>query len=184
MVDYSGYTRSKVIGKNLIELLHPEDLELNQKLLAKLKSTEVGLCQCQRRLVRKDGSPLLVETVSSSILVDAQGRIREILSVDVDIAERILMEKERIKREKLQSTIETAGAVCHELNQPLQVLLGRVELMLMDNVEESKRLHLKCIEQEVNRMVEMTIKLQKITKYETQAYLKKTRIMDIDQSTS
>jgi signal transduction histidine kinase len=35
-------------------------------------------------------------------------------------------------REKLQAVLELAGAVCHELNQPIQAILGHSELLLMD----------------------------------------------------
>jgi C4-dicarboxylate-specific signal transduction histidine kinase len=50
----------------------------------------------------------------------------------------------RVETEKLQAIIEMAGAVCHELNQPLQSIYGYCE----------------------------TKKLMRVKRYETKDYLK------------
>jgi len=42
------------------------------------------------------------------------------------------VEHERIQKEKLQGIIEMAGAVCHELNQPMQVASTTSELLMME----------------------------------------------------
>ena len=34
--------------------------------------------------------------------------------------------------EQMKGVVEMAGAVCHELNQPLQMILGNAEIMLLD----------------------------------------------------
>ncbi len=55
------------------------------------------------------------------------------LKARVDVGRRMLMlQKEMREREKLQGLLEMAGAVCHELNQPLQVVSGFSEMLLMD----------------------------------------------------
>lgn len=41
-----------------------------------------------------------------------------------EIEARKLAEAERLKVAKLEGALEMAGAVCHELNQPLQVILS------------------------------------------------------------
>ena len=38
--------------------------------------------------------------------------------------------------EELQAIIEMAGAVCHELNQPLQSMSGYCKLLMMDLEEK------------------------------------------------
>ena len=181
--DYTGYAESEAIGGSMFDFIDPEEPEINGQLLGKLKSGEQDSFQCERRLVRKDGTALPVETVASAVR-GGDGKIVEILLVDVDITERVMVQEERIEREKLQSAVETAGALCHELNQPLQVLLGRVEMMLKGYDRQTAQRHLGSIEQEVIRMMEMTRKLERITRYKTQPYLAESRIMDIDRSTN
>ena len=75
-----------------------------------------------------------------------------------------------------------AGAICHELNQPLQVVSGISELVTMD-IEEDSPLYEKMImlQEQTERMGEITLKLTKITSYKTREYLE-GKIVDITQS--
>lgn len=86
------------------------------------------------------------------------------------------------EKEKLQAVFETAGAVCHELNQPLQVVSGVTELLLLDvkNTDPHYEKLMTLMEQ-TERMGEITNKLMKITRYETKKYLK-SKIVDIDKA--
>ncbi len=47
------------------------------------------------------------------------------------IVHRLQVEEELRKHEKLQGAMEMAGAVCHELNQPIQAMTGHSELIMM-----------------------------------------------------
>ncbi len=86
-----------------------------------------------------------------------------------------------IEKEKLEGVMEMAGAVCHEMNQPLQVVSGYSELLLMDIPPDSPAYgNVKKIKAQVGRMREITRKLMCITRYETRPYIKETKIIDID----
>ena len=87
-----------------------------------------------------------------------------------------------IEKERLQGVLETAGAVCHEMNQPLQAVSGISELLLLD-CEESDPIFRKIetIKELTDRMGSITKKLMRITKYETKEFLK-ARIIDIDKA--
>ena len=53
------------------------------------------------------------------------------LMVSIEIAlHRHRSESERIYREKLEAVLETAGAICHELNQPMMAISGNAELLI------------------------------------------------------
>lgn len=99
------------------------------------------------------------------------------------IASRQRAEEKLLHQEKLQGVIEMAGAVCHELNQPLQVIIGTSELLMMD-VEDDNHYNgnVKTIKEQVVRMGDITRKLMRITRYETKDYLK-GKIIDIDKAT-
>jgi len=102
----------------------------------------------------------------------------------VDISEHKLAEQERIQKEKLQGVFEMAGAVCHEFNQPLQVVSGISELMLM-HVKDDNPLNekIKTIKEQIARMGIITKKLMGVTEYKTKDYLK-SKIIDIDQASA
>ena len=97
--------------------------------------------------------------------------------------ERKRSERERLRREKLEGVLEMAGASCHELNQPIQVISGHSELLLMRAPEgDPMRKHATIIKQQVDRMADITRKLSNITRYETRDYINGARIIDIDKA--
>jgi DNA-binding response OmpR family regulator len=76
------------------------------------------------------------------------------------------------KKQKLQGILEMAGAVCHELNQPLQVVMGYSDLLLEEIDEnDSRREALEEIVKSVNKMGELTHKIMNITDESTLTYL-------------
>jgi two-component system, response regulator PdtaR len=94
-------------------------------------------------------------------------------------------ETERIYREKLQAVLETAGAVCHELNQPMMALSGHAELLLNAlNPDDPLYPKIVKIKSQVERMGTITQKLIGITRYETRDYVNGARIVDIEKSSS
>jgi two-component system cell cycle response regulator len=90
-------------------------------------------------------------------------------------------EKERAEKERLQGVVEMAGAVCHELNQPIQTISGLTELMTM-KADAGDRMvgYIQKIRTQVDRMGKMTAKLANVTTYRTKAHDGVTRIIDID----
>ena len=93
-----------------------------------------------------------------------------------------LAETKRTK-EKLTGALEMAGAVCHELNQPLQAILISSELM-MEQLPENHQGHdlAKDILELTKIISTITKRLLKVTNYTTKRYLGTTTIIDIDKS--
>ncbi len=88
------------------------------------------------------------------------------------------------EREKMKAITEITGAVCHETNQPLQVIIGNLELFLLDLEKESDSYNqIVKIHNEVERIAEITQKLQNINQYKTKKYLS-GKIIDIDASSN
>ena len=103
-------------------------------------------------------------------------RIKSVLSIQK-------LNKIRLDKEKLIGILEMAGAVCHELNQPLQSISLIFEIIMEDlstNNEMCKRVD--EISQEIERMRIIMKKLMHITKYETREYIRGQKIIDIDKA--
>ena len=110
--------------------------------------------------------------------VELLARIKSVLT-QKRLVERLF------KEEKLRGVLEIAGAVCHELNQPLQVISGISELLLMENSEDNRQYNdIRKIRDQVFRMAEITNKLMGITRYTTKDYIGKTMIFDIDKAST
>lgn len=109
---------------------------------------------------------------------------KEELRARVNVGRRIInLQKELREKEKLQGVLEMAGAVCHELNQPLQSVIGFSELLLMDMKEDDAKYQtLIKIKSSIDRIGELTKKIMGITRYQSKSYLSKSWIIDIDGS--
>ena len=92
-------------------------------------------------------------------------------------------ERENIEKERLEGVIEMAGAVCLELNQPLQALYFQCE-RLQKAISEDNILfnQIDWIVKKVDRMSEIVEKLRNIGRYQTKDYIEGTRIVDIDRA--
>jgi signal transduction histidine kinase len=84
---------------------------------------------------------------------------------------------------KLKGVLEMAGAACHELNQPMQVVLGYSELLRTDLESDDpiREILVKIIGQ-VDRMDAVLKQIHSITTYETKAYYKGVSIIDIEKA--
>jgi len=91
-------------------------------------------------------------------------------------------EAELREKERLQGVLEMAGAICHELSQPLQIISGYSSILQMDR-EETDPLYkpVKGIEAAISRADMLMKKIMGITRYQSKPYLKNT-IVDIEKA--
>ena len=179
-----GYTKKEAIDQNLHTLLVPKKyLEVFTKGFKNFKTTGQGSAigkTIELSAFRKDGTEFPMELSLSSFQLRNQWYA---LGVVRDISHRKLAEKERLKKEKLHGVLEMAGAACHELNQPLQIVSGYYELFLNEIPEDHPLIeNLNIIRDQIERMARITKKIMKITKYRTKPYIKGSMIIDIDKS--
>ncbi len=105
------------------------------------------------------------------------------LQARINVGRRMIVLQNKMReRERLQGVLEMAGAICHELNQPLQIVSGHSEILMMDM--EKNDPHYKTVETiktNIHRLGELTRKIMQITSYQSKPYLKQ-KIIDIDQA--
>ncbi len=104
-------------------------------------------------------------------------------AVGRDISEEIQNQQEKEEKEKLQSLVELAGAVCHELRQPLQVIIGQTELIALD-AEQKRDItnDIKQLKGQIHRINGALNQLDHITRYRTKPYVGDAKIIDLNQS--
>jgi nitrogen-specific signal transduction histidine kinase len=121
-----------------------------------------------------------METVTS---VKHQGT-RAALGYFMDITQQQQVAQEQRDKEKLRAILEMAGAVSHELNNPLQVVLIGIEKLAAPNLKPSQKQDLiQLIKKHTLRMMELSAKIQKISQYATKDYVQGKKIFDIDAAT-
>lgn len=93
-----------------------------------------------------------------------------------------LQEKQR-EAERLSTLMVTAGAAAHEINQPLTVILGSVELWYDTMPEDDPgRKRLTRIKDGAERIQHIVEKMMSVTQFSTKPYVGGAVIVDFDAS--
>lgn len=79
-----------------------------------------------------------------------------------------------------ETVIQLAGAVAHELNQPLTIIISTAELLARrDPTRDNYRPYLHQLIQASERMSDIVQKLERVTSYRSKPYVGGVRIIDI-----
>jgi len=105
-----------------------------------------------------------------SARVQTQIRVREV--------SKLTAEKQRDL-----AIIELAGATAHEINNPLAVIMARLELMLSDMDKDTKQYqNLGQVDHLVHRIANVVKKMSQVRRYQVQNYCGGVNILDFDAS--
>jgi PAS domain S-box-containing protein len=102
-----GYAPEELLGQSFIDLTHPEDRDDDAEQYARQVRGEIAHYSTQKRFLRKNGSIVFVNVLSSSVF-DRHGRFRYGVRVVQDVTEQLqaeerLRESERHARELLNA---------------------------------------------------------------------------------
>jgi PAS domain S-box-containing protein len=175
-----GYKKEELVGQNVEILVHPDAISQVESNIKTLKKGKV--LNHQEKSIRKDGSICYMDLHELKILLP-DGK-KGILCIAADVTEKLKAEENRIQRERMEGVLELAGAVCHELNQPMTVVSVNSEIITPEMEKELLKSRMNTIKREIKKMGKITRKLMHITRYETREYLNGRKILDIDKSIS
>ena len=178
-----GYDREEIQFLNFASLMEQNEVGKATQVVEEILRVGIQKKPSEFKLKRKNGSYLYVETLSSVIFHDDNPCA--IVGIARDLTERKRAEQERLRLEKLQGVLEMAGAICHEMNQPMQIISGYSEMLLV-NTSENHSIHAKLntINEQIQRMGDITKKLMKIKNFDTQDYAGFGRIININNISS
>ena len=142
LLNKTGYSREEVIGFPIFKVYHDDCMDDVKK--AFLRFVETGAVKDEELILkRKDGGKIFVSLNVSAIRNEA-GKILHSMSSWTDITQRKRLEEERISMEaqlrqsqKLEAMGILAGGVAHEINNPIQGIMGYAEL-IQDGVDEKE----------------------------------------------
>jgi len=178
-----GLTRDRIIGKRPQDLPDqvPSDLAAAyQREEAKIVEKE-GPHTFEAQVQRADGQRRDF-LFSLAPVSDEAGKISGSVAVLSDLTDKNRAAQDRIQKEKLEGVLETAGAVCHEFNQPLQAISGYTELLAAQLEGHKTFSYIENLTTQIERMRDITDKLQGVTRVEVTDYAGNTRIIDIHKS--
>jgi PAS domain S-box-containing protein len=145
-----GYTRAEMEGLNLAELLeHGAAEKLRDHIGREVRSKGVWRGTLVHR--RRDGSSFPVASTVAA-LRDSTGKLTHFVGVQRDITEELRLRDQLVHSERMSAVGELVAGVAHEINNPLQTIVGCVELLLEEHGSpEDQQRDLKLVRQEAAR---------------------------------
>jgi PAS domain S-box-containing protein len=143
-----GYPSAEVVQMAAADFLADHGHSLVSTIADAVRSDGVWRGTLVRR--RRDGSTLLTSCTVTSLADDA-GRITQLVGVERDITRETELRDRLIHAERLAAAGQLVSGVAHELNNPLQSVVGYTELLLAGERREQPREDLERILSEANR---------------------------------
>ncbi|MCP3874259.1 MAG: GAF domain-containing protein [Desulfobacteraceae bacterium] len=176
MLNMFEYEKKEEFENANVRMIYGSDDDYNEAgniIYHDLKDT--GKSDFDFNLIKKDGSTFKAHIIITSS--SSENPFESTIVTFADISQRELAQKEKLEREKLQGVLEMAGAVCHEINQPLQTIVGYSTLYKDSETITPEELH--NIKTQASRIGDITKRLSNITHYKTVTYPGDTKIVDI-----
>jgi PAS domain S-box-containing protein len=131
VLDILGLTPEELVKTGTFELLHPEDAPRARALLAEGAATGKGWQGAVLRWRHRDGGWRWLES-SAVALRDARGVLAGFRGTDRDVTDRLRLEEEQVRVQKLEAIGTLAGGIAHDFNNLLQGVFGYISLARMD----------------------------------------------------
>src|SRR5262249_12498943 len=113
----------------------------------------------QQTLHGPEGQALL--EMASIPLLDHEGRPHQVVEVWEDITERVALQTQLVRVEKLAAIGQLASSIAHEVGNPLQAIQGFLSLFLEQCPPETpNRRFLELAEEEIDRIVQVLSRLR------------------------
>jgi two-component system NtrC family sensor kinase len=145
-----GYTRPEMDGMNLAELLEHGGAEKLRDHIGREVRTK-GEWRGTLLHRRRDGSTFPVASTVAA-LRDSTGKLTHFVGVERDITEELRLRDQLVHSERMSAVGELVAGVAHEINNPLQTIVGCVELLLEEHGSpEAQQRDLQLVRQEAAR---------------------------------
>jgi PAS domain S-box-containing protein len=126
-----GWQEDELIGSNLLDLLHPDDVESTRSEVARMSDGHVAI-QFENRYRRRDGSYCWISwnAFPNDGLIHAVGRD---VGSEKEHAHALALAQEQLRQaQKMEAIGKLTGGIAHDFNNLLQVISGNLQLLSND----------------------------------------------------
>ncbi|MDJ0909691.1 MAG: ATP-binding protein [Woeseiaceae bacterium] len=170
-----GKSEDELLGKAFMPLVHEDDRELTARSLERLPYPP-HTAYHEQRAMTKDGWRWLAW--SNRAVLDNNGEMVGITAVGRDVTDVKRLEERIAHSQKMRAMGELAGGITHDFNNLLQVILGNIEFLLLDEKHDAEtREALESVRDVGTRAMGLTKKLATLSRQE----MTRPEMFDINQ---
>jgi PAS domain S-box-containing protein len=125
--DMLGYTAEELAGMTFRDYTHPDDLPADQARFEEMLSGREDHYRMEKRYLHKSGEPLWGSLTASAVR-EAEGDFRFAVRLIQDITRQKQIQEALVHSEKLAVAGRLAASLAHEINNPLQSVIGCLAL--------------------------------------------------------
>lgn len=172
-----GRTPEELIGRNIAEVIVPEDLPHALETVRRRLAGEQETSDTIVRLMSKNGETRQMH-IRATVIREG-GEITGTHGIARDITDEVAREQHLRRAERLASLGTLIGGVAHELNNPLHAIRSFAELMLQDERNAEDREGLSVIHREALRASRVVADFRLIAR-ETQDAVSERQPVDVN----
>lgn len=176
---FSGYSKTELVGKNVLDFLTPEGAQNAGRMLGGENVAPSQVIEFE--VIRRDGTRAFIE-------LSARRLSRQVILPGYqisarDITEQKLMREKLLRAERLGAIGEVVIAVRHEVNNPLTTVIGNIELLIERYGDGDKALasRLEVVLSNALRIAEIVKQLQAIKQDKVVEYVRGVTMTDLKQ---
>src|SRR4029077_7610585 len=139
-----GYTRDELATMTLANLLERGFERMVDHVGSEVRQKGIWRGTLVHR--RKDGSTIQASSTVVA-LKNRDGRVTHFVGVERDITHELKLRDQLVHTERLSAIGELVAGVAHEINNPLQTIIGCVELMIEENRTSGQQADLEVVRQ-------------------------------------
>lgn len=149
-----GYPPGQLIGHELGERAHPDDLPALRELFLRMLRGEMSASQVEFRSAHADGSWRVLRANASPFL-DAEEKIIGVVASARDVTESKQLEQQLQQRERFASFGQMLSGAAHELNNPLTAILGVSDLLRERATDDALRHQVALVHKQARRAADI-----------------------------
>jgi PAS domain S-box-containing protein len=148
-----GWSAEEALGRLADELLAADTAKVPPSQSHR-SVRETGVWQGETQRTAKDGTFLVLDG-RMTLVRDANGQPRSILSIDTDITARKKIEQQLLRSQRMESIGTLAGGIAHDLNNVLAPIIMALDLMKSRFPDSASQDLLSVISSSAHRGAEM-----------------------------
>jgi len=157
-----GWNKNEIIFKH-VSLLHDIEGQASNLSFILGQVRLFGQYETETELITKDKKVIPVILTVNQFL-DSKGKLAGYIFIAKDMTERKKLEYQIFQAEKLVALGQLAAGMAHEINNPLFVISGRVEMLKQEKINSKVKENVLLIEAQTERIRKLVERILKFSR--------------------